>query len=59
MHWKNWLEDIEEQDIWKAGKFAKNPISDSGHSLIPTLHKKNSENNIIRNTAATLNHSQD
>jgi hypothetical protein len=31
-HWKNWLENVNEQDIWRAGRFAKNPLSDGGCS---------------------------
>ncbi|KAF8572985.1 hypothetical protein K439DRAFT_1248997, partial [Ramaria rubella] len=27
-HWKGWLENIDENDIWMAGRYAKNPLSD-------------------------------
>jgi hypothetical protein len=46
-YWKNWLENVKEQDIWRAGRFAKNPLSDGGCSQVPTLYIKSSDNNII------------
>jgi len=46
-HWKDWLESIDEQDIWKAGKLAKNPLSDRGRTLIPMLHKKNAQGDVL------------
>ncbi|KIJ22827.1 hypothetical protein M422DRAFT_276688 [Sphaerobolus stellatus SS14] len=39
-HWKNWLENANERDIWVAGKYSKNPLSDGGRTLIPTLHTR-------------------
>jgi hypothetical protein len=46
-HWKNWLENINEQEIWRASKFAKNPMSDGGCCQISTLHKKSSDNEML------------
>ncbi|KIJ35029.1 hypothetical protein M422DRAFT_262767 [Sphaerobolus stellatus SS14] len=39
-HWKDWLENINERDIWTACKYAKNPLLYGSRTLIPTLHKK-------------------
>jgi hypothetical protein len=36
-HWKSWLEEIDERDIWTAGRMAKNPLSSTNRALIPTL----------------------
>jgi ribonuclease HI len=47
-HWKTWLENIDEHDIWVAGKFAKNPLSFAGTAPIPTLHQRDPNGNISR-----------
>jgi len=37
-HWRTWLEDITEADIWHAGHYAAGDIRDSSMQTIPTLH---------------------
>ncbi|KIJ29074.1 hypothetical protein M422DRAFT_269597 [Sphaerobolus stellatus SS14] len=46
-HWKIWLEDIDERGIWTAGKYAKNSPTDGGRTLIPTLHKKDTNGHLL------------
>ncbi|KIJ31795.1 hypothetical protein M422DRAFT_266550 [Sphaerobolus stellatus SS14] len=46
-HWKKWLKNIDEHDIWNAGKITKNPLSDMGRTLIPTLHRKDINGDVI------------
>ncbi|KIJ43134.1 hypothetical protein M422DRAFT_89068, partial [Sphaerobolus stellatus SS14] len=46
-HWKDWLENISERDVWTAGKFAKNPLTDGGRTLIPTLHRKDQTGQLL------------
>jgi hypothetical protein len=36
-HWKGWIEEANEKDVWTARKYAKNPLSDGARSHIPTL----------------------
>jgi hypothetical protein len=42
-HWKGWIEEANEQDVWTAGKYAKNPLSDGAKSRIPTLVRKDAD----------------
>ena len=37
LHWKGWLEDITEGDIWHASRFASNGVHDGSACCIPTL----------------------
>jgi len=37
-HWKNWLENVMEEDILKVSRIAQNPPSDGGKARIPTLY---------------------
>ncbi|VDC04308.1 unnamed protein product [Peniophora sp. CBMAI 1063] len=38
-HWEEWLEDVGEDDIWTANKFAKAGATDGGAASIPTLKR--------------------
>ena len=46
VHWKEWLKEITEQDIWKAAQFAQNLLSDGSQTCILTLYTKTASNNI-------------
>ena len=46
-HWKDWLEGITEQDIWKAARFAQNPLSNGSRTCIPTLYTKSASNKTV------------
>ena len=46
-HWKDWLEGITEQDIWKAAQFAQNLLSDGSRTCIPTLYTKSASNETV------------
>ena len=46
-HWKDWLEGITEQDIWKPAQFAQNPLSDGSRTCIPTLYTKSTSNETV------------
>ena len=47
MHWKDWLEGITEQDIWKAARFAQNLLSDGSRTCISTLYTKSASNETV------------
>ena len=36
-HWKDFLENTEEQQIWLANGYIKNPVRDGGQAHIPLL----------------------
>jgi Endonuclease-reverse transcriptase len=42
-HWKGWIEEANEKDVWTAGKYAKNPLSDGAKPRIPTLTRKDAD----------------
>ena len=46
-HWKNWLEDITEDDIWKDGWMAQSQFSDCSATRIPTLFDKALDSSIL------------
>jgi len=46
-HWKNWLKDITEDNIWKAGWMAQSQISDGSTTCIPTLFDKALDSSIL------------
>ena len=48
LHWKSWLENITEDDIWKAGWMAQSQISDSSMMHIPTLVDKAPDGTVLR-----------
>ena len=39
-HWKGWLEELTEPDLWKAAHYAQNPLSDGSRACIPMLYTK-------------------
>ena len=45
-HWKGWIEEAKEKDVWIAGKYAKNPLSDRSRTCIPTLFKKGADGQV-------------
>ena len=47
MHWKEWLEEITEQDIWRAARIAPNPLSDGSRMCIPMLYTRTASNEVI------------
>ena len=51
-HWRNWLEDAMETDIWTAHRYINNPTGDGSRARIPTLVGKDAEGNA---TAASTN----
>ena len=45
-HWKGWIEEAKERDVWIASKYTKNPLSDRSHACIPTLFKKGEDGQV-------------
>jgi Endonuclease-reverse transcriptase len=46
-HWKGWIEEATEKDIWVAGKYVKSPLSDGSRTRIPSLTKKAADGRIL------------
>ena len=44
LHWKAWLEDITEADIWHTSRIASSAIHDSSTPCILTLHATSAAN---------------
>ena len=36
-HWRDWLEKVEDPDIWTAHRYTASPVGDGGKSRIPVL----------------------
>jgi hypothetical protein len=45
-HWVDFLEDVEERELWIANKFISNPSGDGSKSRIPSLKVKLPDNSI-------------
>ena len=52
-HWEEWLEDINESDIWNATRFISSPPSDAAKAHIPMLQVKDPQMKCILREAAT------
>ena len=44
-HWKDWLDEANDNDIWTANRYISNPSGDGGKTRIPTLKVKTSDGN--------------
>ena len=49
-HWRDWLENAEDPDIWVANKIISTPASDRGKARIPTLKYKVDDREVIART---------
>jgi len=47
-HWQGWLENITEDDIWKASRLAQGPLTDSSAARIPTLLERSPGGEVVR-----------
>lgn len=45
-HWKEFLEDAMEDELWIANRYITNPTGDGGKTRIPTLKYKNDDGTI-------------
>lgn len=57
-HWRNWLEEITEKDIWTANKYISQPFTDGSASRIPTLVKRNDNGDILLEACSNAQKSQ-
>ena len=49
-HWKNWLEEATESNVWTAHKYIKMPTGDEGRTRIPTLNGKVEDGSTVTTT---------
>jgi hypothetical protein len=42
-HWETWLEEMDEENLWKAHKLVVKPSSDGGRARIPVLREEGRE----------------
>ena len=57
-HWKAWLENIDSKDVWMAGRYSKNALSDGGKAHIPTLVKRGQNRGILEEACSDAEKSQ-
>ena len=50
-HWKDWLNNMVDTDIWIAHKYMSNPGGDSGKTCIPTLQRTDPDGQVIQATS--------
>ncbi|PPR06479.1 hypothetical protein CVT24_002565, partial [Panaeolus cyanescens] len=42
-HWEEWLEELDDKEVWIAGKMVGSGGSDGGRTRVPTLRKEDGE----------------
>lgn len=52
-HWKDFLNDVDSQNLWTASRFVKATPSDGARTRVPTLHVRGEDGRRIIKTAAT------
>ena len=52
-HWADWLEGLDNESVWTAGRLATGPATDGGRNKVPTLQKKHDRTGEVIREAAT------